>query len=794
MLPPRPASRPLDLNGLPAASRLETRAALAITAIATAWFALAAAWEMFGPILAGHYASSAGVGIIAENMLRWKIAGPVWEYTASQPPPAMYYCHHPWGIFWTTAAFMEVFGRHDVICRLPAVLLSAATPPLLHAIGRSVYRPAAGAAAAASFVVLPITLSFANLNALEVPVMAWTLLGLWGYVRLTQTSRRRYLAVSALGLALGMNADWPAFVLTGGLLVFGAIRAYLLPKRVFGPIHARRYAQWWVLTAFIAALTVALYVALFHQAGKLADLLASYGFRSSGNAEPLGKVLASRRYWIELSFTPVAIAAGKLAALVCVARLVLLRREHDALPLLYLATATVQYVVFRQGADIHIFWPHYFGAYFALAGAALVETAAALLERAAAARRAPGNAALFERAAARRAPDDAARPAQPAPAAWPAPGALPAWPALAALALWLAPLAAVLRDGLPALRYARETGGRFNERGHLIDSDGAKTAFLRWLAARLPSGAPVEMHEGMKATWAQVWALGGRVVTPARPAPKQEPPRGAYLVDTRFMLDRDQASLARRFDITAVGPFWALGAAVDPQAAVDAQAAVDPRARGIEAFSFREREPGLLAWYLVSGTEPEREIAPDPFLTWELRAHFGQPAEPPAGAPETLEQKRIAHNIALAAGDGARAAALLAEISAALAPLGARFDDGTELLGTTFHEGARSLLTIFVRAGGPAASDVALSVRSRVVERAPLSTTMADPIYRDVGLPTAISPQRWRAGFLYADPVPIRKRPGTEVFWASLRARDRGRAPALVDRGGASEVEVLRLR
>ncbi|WP_437809179.1 ArnT family glycosyltransferase [Sorangium sp. So ce1078] len=761
--------------------------ALAVTAVATAWFALAAAWEMFGPVLAGHYASSAGVGIIAENMLRWKILGPVWEYTASRPAPEMYYCHHPWGIFWTTAAFMKVFGRHDVVCRLPAVLLSAATPPLLYAIGRSVYRPAAGAAAAASFVVLPITLAFANLNALEVPVMAWTLLGLWGYVRLTQTSRRRYLAVSALGLTLGMHADWPAFVLTGGLLAFGAIRAYLLPKRVFGPVHERRHAQWWVLTALLATLTAALYLALFHHAGKLGDLLASYGFRSSGNAEPLAKVLASRRYWIELSFTPIAIAAGKLAAIVCAARLVLLRREHDALPLLYLATATVQYVVFRQGADIHIFWPHYFGAYFALAAAALVETGAALLERSAAARRAPGAAPPPAGPASAPPP---AGPASAPPLAGPASapplaGSAPAWPALAALALWLAPLAAVLRDGLPALRYARETGGRFNERGHLIHSDGAKTAFLRWIAPRLPEGAPVEMHEGMKATWAQVWALGGRVVKPTRPAPRETPPRGAYLVDTRFMLDRDQASLARRFDITAVGPFWALGAGAGEPAR---------GARGIEAFSFREREPGLLAWYLVSGTEPEREIVPDPFLTWELRAHFGQPAEPPAGAPETLEQKRIAHNIALAAGDGARAAALFAEITAALAPLGARFDDGTELLGTTFHEGARSLLTIFVRAGGPAASDVALTVRSRVVERAPLSTTMADPIYREVGLPTAISPQRWRTGFLYADPVPIRKRPGTEVFWASLRARDRGRAPRLVDGGGASEVEVLRLR
>ncbi|AUX46329.1 uncharacterized protein SOCE26_078340 [Sorangium cellulosum] len=129
MLPPRPPPRPLDAHGLPAASRLERRAALAVAAVATAWFTLAAAWEMFGPLLAGHYASSASVGIIAENMLRWKILGPVWEYTAARPTPDMYYCHHPWGIFWTTAAFLEIFGRHDVICRLPAVLLSAATPP-----------------------------------------------------------------------------------------------------------------------------------------------------------------------------------------------------------------------------------------------------------------------------------------------------------------------------------------------------------------------------------------------------------------------------------------------------------------------------------------------------------------------------------------------------------------------------------------------------------------------------------------------------------------------------------------
>lgn len=741
----RPPALPRALDGLPAASPLELRISRAVAAVACAWFALAAAWELFGPLLAGHYASSASMGIIAENMLRWRISGPVWEYTASRPGPEMYYCHHPWGIFWTTAAFMKVLGRHDFVCRLPAVLLSAATPPLLYAIGRSAYRPAAGAAAAAAFAALPIALAFANFNALEVPVIAWTLLGVWGYVRMLQTWRRRHLAASVVGLTLGMHADWPAFVLAGGLLGFGALRWLVLRPAVFGPVRERRYAQWWAFTATSAVLTAALYVAVFHKAGKLGDLLESYGMRSAGNQAPLAQVLLGRRYWIELMFTPVGLGLGAAGALGCLARLTARRREHDALPLAFLLMATVQYVVFRQGADIHIFWPHYFAAFVALSTAALVDMGAGALAR-----------------AARRARDDA--------------GA-----GLVALGIALVPLAVVLRDGIPALVYARGTGGRFNEKGLLIDSDGDKTAFLGWLAARLPADAPVALHEGMKPTWAQVWTLGGRVVGASRPVPKGPIP-GVYVVDTRFLPDAAQADLARRYKVLAAGPFWAMGSA--------AEALSGGAEPGVEALSFQEREPSLFTWYFVSGTEPVRALAPDPFLAWEIGAHFGLPVAPPAAPPATLEERRVAHNAAIAAGDEARAAALFAEIQAAITPVGARYEDGSEILGATFQEGARPRLTVLLRAGGPMPAGVSLAVRSRVVERAPLSTTMGDPVEREVGLPTAIAPERWRRGFIYADPVPIRKRPGTEIFWASLRGRGAPRREA----GGPAAVEVLRLR
>jgi hypothetical protein len=409
--------------------------------------------------------------------------------------------------------------------------------------------------------------------------------------------------------------------------------------------------------------------------------------------------------------------------------------------------ATFQYVVFKQGADIHVFWPHYFAAYFALGMGALAASIAPAID---------GVARAFHFGRAR-----------------------PALGGVAALAILLVPLAAVARDGVPALRYARETGGRFNEKGLLIDSDGDKTEFLRWLVPTVPAHVIIDLHEGMRATWGQTWALGGHIVSANRAVPRgpANDGRDVYLADGRFLSDDAQELLASGFHATIVGPFWRI---------------VRSEAPGpIDAFSFVEREPNPLERYFMMGTEPQRTIAADPFATWELRVHFGQAAEFPRDAPRTLEQKRIAHNFAIRSGDQRAAAALLTEIEGELRIIHAGFDDGTEIIGTTYRSGARSLLTIYLRAAGPLASDVQLGVRSEVVARAPLSTTMADPAKREVGLPLAISPSRWRPGFVYSDPVPIRKRPGTEVFRAYFSSRGKG-APKRAA-GGPNAVEVLRL-
>lgn len=748
MIPRLSLRLPQGSDGLPVASAREARIARGLAVVATAWFFLVAAWEMLGPVLNGHWASTASMGIIAENMLRWGIPGPVWEYTEARPGPELYYCHHPWGIFWVTAFVMKIVGRHDVVCRLAAILISGATPPLLYAIGRSIWRPAAGAAAAVGFVVLPITLSFASFNALEVPLMFWSLVAIYGSVRLVQTWRRKWLFVSAAGLVMALHADWPAFVLAGQWLGFGLVRGYLGGRRFFGPLHERRYAELWITWAVLSVLTGVLYLAIFQKAGKLGDLLSVYGSRSAGNAIPLSAVLASRRYWIELSFTPIAILLGKIAAVLCVLRLFLTRAEVELAPLLMLGMATFQYIVFKQGADIHVFWPHAFAAYFALAMGALVATLAPVAGALARRVRRMATGSTFEGG-------------------------------LVALGVLLVPLVFVLRDGVPAALYARQTGGRFNEKGNLIDSDGDKTVFLRWLASRIPPDATASLHESMHATWAQVWSFGGRVVKvnqplPAGPLPGRD---GVYVMDSRYAPEAQLAAVAKRFHVTAVGPFWA----------------VSPRETfaPIDAYVFEEREPSALEWMFVSATEPVRTIVPDPYATWEARVHWDQDATPPVEPPRTFEQKRIAHNVAVTQGDAARAEALFAEITRELRPIGAAYEDGPEIVGASYRTGVRPRLDLFVRASGPLAPGTTLAVRSRVTARAPLSTTMADPTTREVGFPLLVPVERMRKGFLYVDPVTIVKRPGAEVFHAALLGR--GKSMKLARPAGANAIEVLRL-
>jgi len=694
------------------------RACQVVALLASLGFAASAFWELADSFGAGHFASASAVCTAAENMWRWGVAGPL-PHALGRPPVASdFYCHHPWGIFWVSALFMKLFGHHAWACRLPAVLQSAATVPALYLAARALWSPVAGAIAALSFATLPIALSFADFNSLEVPVIFGVVLCIWGFARFRQSAEWRFGLLALGGLGYAVCCDWAAIVFALGLL--SSLSLSLLLRRFSAPLDARRLVLFLGGASLLSALLIGGHLAAFAKLGQLDQLWAQGRLRSAGSELPLRLVLAARKFWLEVSFTPLAITLGKVALPVLIARVFWRRTELEALPVAVFVMAAFQYVVFKQGADIHIFWPHYFALYFALGWAGLTQTG---LE-------------LTRRSSSLRGP----------------------WPSYGALVLGLGVGLLILPDGLRALRYAHRSGGRFNEKGHLIKPDKDKVAALEWLTARLPADAGVLLHPGMRQSLWVDWSLERPVITvnrlPTGPVSGRE---RYYVADMRFMSVAEQDLLARSHALTAIGPYLALDRASAPGA--------------LTAFAIERFAPSAFEAYWVSSSHAQRRVAPDPFLTWELRDRFNvTPNPPPASPPQSSEQLRVMHNIAVARGDAAEAARWLALLLAGTDPRHAQeFENGNALLATRLESGTSLVCTVYFRAAGPDPSEPELALRSQVT-RAPAGSWVApDETLAEVGMPFAIPTSRWKPGYVYASITEIIRRIGSERWYGTFR-------------------------
>jgi len=344
-----------------------------------------------------------------------------------------------------------------------------------------------------------------------------------------------------------------------------------------------------------------------------------------------------------------------------------------------------------------------------------------------------------------------------------------------AFVVGLVPLVPMAPDALSTLTYARRTGKRFDDGWRRITQGGDLHAVVREVTGRLAPAARVGVHRSVHLDWALEWAARRPVLPFATP----RDPVDLLLVDARFAAPEVLAHAASAAAVTAYGPFWVVEAGRGPQPIV--------------AHRLTRAEPGWWRWYGVDGTDPSYGLAADPFGTWELRYHLGQaPNPPPAVAPRSNEELRVAHAVALAAGDEVAAARHLAAL---LERLDRRprteFADGTELVGFELLPGVAPLLRLYVRAGAsPGGWDRELRVVSRV-DRRPGSTVAAPRRDREVGLPFAIPPALWRPRLLYVAESEIRHQPGVDAYSTELVGADprlsgpnSARIPLFVLRGG----------
>ncbi|MBN1607248.1 MAG: glycosyltransferase family 39 protein [Polyangiaceae bacterium] len=724
----------LSASEAPLAGPRVEKAARWIAVLAAVWVALAGAWEIAGPMCAGHFAVTAARGVAADNMLSWGIIGPVREYTLAAPSQTLVYAHHPWGVFWAVTAAVKLLGRHAYAIRLVPIVMASASALLLYGIGRALYGAVAGALCALGYAAVPLVLAYASFPGFELPTLFGCLVATWGYVNMIRTWQRRWVVVSVLGLLWACQADWIGIVFAGTVLVCVFAGHLLAPARWFGTVDKRRLVQWLAWGSVVCAGTVGFYAWYFRHIGALDGLFEAAQGRASSRRS-WAQLLEMRSYWIDLMFTPLAVTLGKIAAALPAVRLLASGKLLEVFPLALLTTALVHYFLFPNGVSVHVYWPMPFAISFALGLAAFARSSADAVGWVLAryhgfrAKRIIARAALL------------------------APGLVPAL---------------MFPDAVRALKWAHGTGGRFNDDGHLNLQDRDKAAALAWMTSRMQPNTRVRLHVSMKPDWSQSWTLHRPTrSTMLLPTADDDEIERYFVGDSRFMSARGQRTVASAGRLFAVGPFWLVDIATP--------------AGLLQGFSFVEREPSGLERYLFQGNDPMRTVQPDPYWTWELRAHFGQVPNPSPDAPPVgREQLRIAHNIAVANGRPRLAQMLRARL---LTPIdrttAMKYDDGTELLGTLYVPSVAPQLVVYFLSAGPSAADQTFAIRSRVMAPEPWSLVPADPTVKSIGLNVPLSTKFWKAGFIYASTSEIRKRPGREHFFGYWINDDGFEAPRL---------------
>jgi hypothetical protein len=496
------------------------------------------------------------------------------------------------------------------------------------------------------------------------------------------------------------------------VLFFGFARAHLLPAAWRPANHGPAPARWLIATTVVVLATLALYALLIVHAGRLQDLLYGAKLRSSGDSLAW-HVLSNPIRWRRLAWMVPGVGFAVLIAALPVAAYRWKARPGEAVLLAWTLTASVQYLGFREGADIHIFWPHYYGPCVALA---LGTVASALLSL--------ENVGLV--------------------------GGL----RLAGLVGFVGlPIAALARVGVPMLDQSRLTQGRFDEGGHHIESGAEASLFAEWATKDLPRSSI--LHCTRLCSWHVEYATGlAEEEGPIDLSPRAKDARDRIeLVDARYASADDLRALSRAFETVSVGPFLRVDRATP--------------GRGVRAMAHSERQPTGLERMLVTDHDLVRTIGSetDPWETWEWADALGTPnAFEPSAEPANLYELAVAHNLAGARGDRVRAEALR---SRALARVdtshGAELTGDLRLLGVGIERGAATVVTLLWETGaGFLPVESTFAVRCHVTEPPPFWPVPVDPREKEMAPPMAIKPSLWQPGHLYAQRFVALHRPGVE--------------------------------
>jgi len=398
---------------------------------------------------------------------------------------------------------------------------------------------------------------------------------------------------------------------------------------------------------------------------------------------------------------------------------------QEFVPLAWIFAATFQYLIFKQAADVHIFWPQYYGPSAALGFGAITATLLAGRQQ--------------------------VQQSLPPPAAR-------VFCIATAAGLGLAvsvPIFLMARMALAQAYQARITSGRYDDGGRFIETETDASQFVSWVMGSSAPSALLAVTRSFP-IGPHIEYSGGRVMEVLGNDPGHVPsiaPDRFAVLDARKTSVADLRTVSHGYSVLAVGPFWRIDRA---------------GGSGFVAMRYVQRQPNLFERYFVIGSDLIRFIGPeeDPWAAWEWEDALDLDPTSPSWVPSTFEELRIAHNVAVAHGDKGQAQQLGERVIAAMEDK-TRVDltGDVHILGRTVDRGGAVPVVTILWQAGPAyeQADIHFSVMCTVLGPPRLWFSKTDYFEKEVAPEMVMRPQLWKPGHLYAERFVVMHRIGTEA-------------------------------
>ena len=172
-------------------------------------------------------------------------------------------------------------GVSDVAGRLVPISFSVATVWALYLLGTRLFDRATGRAAAFLLAVSPSVVYFGRTPLSDIPMLAFSVAAVLGYVSYAQTGRPRHALLGVCALALAGLVKLPAVLVLGpvlwtGLVAHGLRRTLADPWYVAAPLGALGAVGLWYLHADQIYLATGLTQAIFRPSGTYPSDIAQW--------------------------------------------------------------------------------------------------------------------------------------------------------------------------------------------------------------------------------------------------------------------------------------------------------------------------------------------------------------------------------------------------------------------------------------------------------------------------------------------------------------------------------------